>query len=186
MSTKLENIHIPTDITLKTERMILRYPKLNDAERIFASIQSPKFPEQLPLKEMAALSEIETWIKALQENWHKNRVFSWVMESQKTGGLLGQVTLAKKEENDVWALAFWTDPEKWGAGYATEGAERITRFGFDDLGAKKIWAGAGVWNKGSCRVLEKLGMKYICNNPKGYYAKGKAIETREYEISVVA
>jgi RimJ/RimL family protein N-acetyltransferase len=86
MSTKLENIHIPTDITLKTERMILRYPKLNDAERIFASIQSPKFPEQLPLKEMAALSEIETWIKALQENWHKNRVFSWVMESQKTGG----------------------------------------------------------------------------------------------------
>ena len=183
MSTKGKNIHIPTDTTLKTERMILRYPKHSDAERIFASIQSPKFPEQLPLKEIAALSEVETWIKALQQGWSKNRVFSWVMEAQKTGEFLGQVTLAKKEENDTWALAFWTAPEHWGAGYATEGAERILRFGFEDLGAKKIWAGAGVWNIGSCRVLEKLGMNYIGNNPKGYYAKGKPIETREYEIS---
>ena len=108
---------------------------------------------------------------------------SWVMESKKTGDLLGQVTLAKKEENDIWVLAFWTDPENWGTGYATEGAERVLRFGLEDLGAKKIWAGAGVWNKGSCRVLEKLGMKYLGNNPKGYYAKGEPIETREYEIS---
>ena len=183
MSTKLKNIHIPTDTTFKTERMILRYPKLSDAERIFESIRSPKFPEQLPLKGMTTLSEVETWIKALQENWFKNRVFSWVMESQKTGDILGQVTLAKKEENDIWALAFWTDPEKWGSGYATEGAERVMRFGFEDLGAEKIWAGAGVWNKGSCRVLEKLGMEFIGNNPKGYYAKGKPIETREYEIA---
>jgi RimJ/RimL family protein N-acetyltransferase len=101
MSTKQKNIHIPTDTTLNTERMILRYPRPSDAERIFASIQSPKFPEQLPLKGMTALSEVEIWIKALQENWSKNRVFSWVMESQNTGELLGQVTLAKKEENDV-------------------------------------------------------------------------------------
>jgi RimJ/RimL family protein N-acetyltransferase len=63
------------------------------------------------------------------------------------------------------------------------GAERILQFGFEDLVAEKIWAGAGVWNKGSCRVLEKLGMKYIGNNPKGYFAKRKPIETREYEIS---
>ena len=163
--------------------MILRYPKLHDAEKIFASIKSPKFPEQLPLKGMTTLSEIETWIKTLQENWSKNRVFSWMMESQKTDELLGQVTLAKKEENDIWALAFWTAPEHWGTGYANEGAQKVLRFGFEDLGAKKIWAGAGVWNKGSCRVLEKLGMKYIGNNPRGYYAKGEPIETKEYEIS---
>ena len=80
------------------------------------------------------------------------------------------------------ALAFWIHPEQWGKGYATEGAQRILRFGFEKLGAKTIWASAGKWNTGSNRVLEKLGMKYINNNPQNYSSKGEPIPTYEYEI----
>ena len=57
------------------------------------------------------------------------------------------------------------------------------KFGFEELRANVIWAAAGTWNLGSNRVLKKLGMTYLGDNPQGYYSKGKPISTHEYEIS---
>jgi RimJ/RimL family protein N-acetyltransferase len=80
-------------------------------------------------------------------------------------------------------LAFWIHPECWGQGYATEAAERILEFGFLDLNAALIWAGAANWNHASIRTLEKLGMVYVSENPKGYLIDGEPIPTKEFEIS---
>ena len=173
---------ISTDTRLETNRTALRYPNLEDAREIFSVMQSSEFPEQLPLKEMDSLEKIETWLNRLAELWEKGQVYSWVMEERDSGQILGQATLSNIEGDNKWALAFWTHPEQWGKGYATEGAQRILRFGFEELGAKTIWASAGKWNTGSNRVLEKLGMEYIGDNPQGYYSKGEPIPTYEYEI----
>ncbi len=108
----------------------------------------------------------------------------WTVEARKTGLMLGQVTLSKKSEPDVWALSFWIHPDSWGKGYGSEGAVRIVAFGFEVLKVSKIWAGAGMWNERSCRVLEKLGMRYIRDNPEGYFVRGEAILTREYELTM--
>jgi ribosomal-protein-alanine N-acetyltransferase len=177
MKVAIDTIH-------HTERLILRHLKSEDASVIYSIVGSPEFPKQLPLKEMDSLQKIETWLNRLIELWEKGRVYSWIMEERDSGQLLGQVTLSKIEGDKKWALAFWTHPEHWGKGYATEGAERILKFGFEELGAKTIWAAAGKWNLGSNRVLEKLGFKYIGDNPQGYFSKGEPIPTHEYEISL--
>ena len=176
-------ISLPTDIKLKTKRLLMRYPEIGDAGDIYSVIISPLFPEQLPLKELNEVTKIEEWLKRLQENWVKGQAFSWIVEVRDSGKLIGQNTLSRIKRDDIWALAFWTHPESWGNGYATEGAERILAFGFEDINASKIWAGAGEWNKGSMRVLEKIGMKYTGLNPEGYYLNGESITTYEYEIS---
>jgi len=179
----MTTILIPVDTILKTKRLKLRYPKPDDATEILSVVQSPQFPDQLPLKELKTVSEIENWLKRLQDHWAKGRVFSWIVDDLDTGKILGQVTLSKTEGDNRWAMAFWTHPNHWGKGYATEGAERVLAFGFEEVGAKNIWAGAGEWNKRSYRVLEKLGMRYTGNNSQGYYSKGMSITTLEYEIS---
>jgi [ribosomal protein S5]-alanine N-acetyltransferase len=174
---------IPTAATLATRRLVLRYPKLDDAAAIFSVVKSPQFPERLPLKEMDTVSAVEAWLSKLQENWAAGQGFSWIAEECDSGKMTGQVTLAKIAGEQVWALAFWTHPDFWGKGYATEAAERLLAFGFDELGAQKIWAGVGEWNKGSIRVLEKIGLQHMRDNPKGYYSRDKPIASREYEIS---
>jgi len=179
----MNKLNISTETILKSKRLWLRYPKLDDASQIFSAVKSPQFPDSLPLKEMNALSEIEVWLKRLQDAWAKGQAFSWIIEDPAYGEILGQVTLSKTEGDNQWALAFWTHPNHGGKGYATEGAKRLLAFGFEEVGAKKIWAGAGEWNRVSCRVLEKIGMSYVGDNPKGYYSKGEPIATREYEIS---
>ena len=49
-------------------------------------------------------------------------------------------------------------PEYWGHGYATEAAQALVRFGFDELKLHRIEAGAATENHASVRVLEKIGM----------------------------
>ena len=177
------NNQIPTNTILVTRRLLLRYPELTDAPQICAVVKSPRFPDKLPLKEINTTEEIKDWLKGLQEGWGSARVFSWIVEDRELGQTVGQITLSKLHGDDLWALAFWIHPDYWGKGYATEGAERLLAFGFEVLGAKKIWAGAGEWNRASCRVLEKIGMEYTGDNPKGYYSKGQPILTREYTLS---
>jgi ribosomal-protein-alanine N-acetyltransferase len=174
---------LPAGTILKTKRLFLRYPKLDDAAQIFFAVKSPQFPEQLPLQEMSTEKEIKDWLRRLQERWKTGQVFSWIVEDRGSRNILGQMTLSKLEGDNLWAMAFWIHPDHWSKGYATEGAERLLAFGFEEIGAEKIWAGAGEWNIGSCRVLEKIGMSFIGNNSKGYYSKGEPIATQEYEIT---
>ena len=174
---------LSTNTILETKRLILRYPKINDADDIFTVVKSPQFPEQLPLKEMNSVSEIAQWLSRLQQNWAAGQGFSWIVEERDSRKIVGQVTFSKAEGDRVWAMAFWTHPDYWGRGYATEAAEFILAFGFEEIGAKRIWAGVGEWNQASMRVLEKIGMQYTADNPKGYYSKGLPIASREYEIS---
>ena len=109
----MNDTQIPTDTTLKTSRLVLRYPRLDDAAHILAVVTSPQFPEQLPLKEMSELSQIEGWLTRLQEAWAARRAYSWIAEEAHIGSLVGQVTLSLKEAPHLWALAYWTHPGQW-------------------------------------------------------------------------
>lgn len=57
------------------------------------------------------------------------------------------------------AVGYCFSKEAWGQGYATEAATAVLRFGFEQLGLHKIFATCDVDNKGSARVLEKIGMR---------------------------
>lgn len=47
----------------------------------------------------------------------------------------------------------------WGNGYATEGAKRCLKYGFETLYLEKIYAVATAINLPSIRVMEKIGME---------------------------
>ncbi|MGF1471312.1 MAG: GNAT family N-acetyltransferase [Rubrobacteraceae bacterium] len=57
-------------------------------------------------------------------------------------------------------LLYGIAPPYWGRGLATEAAEALLRFGFEECGFERVYAGADPPNKGSLRVIEKLGMAF--------------------------
>jgi uncharacterized protein YhfF len=175
--------HVPIHTVLETPRCRLRYPALADAPPIHAALRSPAFPRDLPLAQIKHLGGVEARIKRGHTAWAAGGGYMWSVESRGNGALLGQVTLGRRAKPGAWALAYWIDPEHWGQGYATEAARPVVDFGFERLGAELIWAGAAVWNQASLRVLEKLGMRHVADNPKGYVINDEPIPTREYEIS---
>lgn len=48
----------------------------------------------------------------------------------------------------------------WGQGYATEGSRALVRVAFEERGAERVVAGAMRANRGSTRVMEKVGLKF--------------------------
>jgi ribosomal-protein-alanine N-acetyltransferase len=175
---------VPIDTILETARCLLRYPILSDVPRAFSAFTSAPFPTYVPLGQISSIEEVEAWIVGAQSRWSEGGAFTWSVDQKRDRLLMGQVTLTKIPDSGAWALAFWTHPECWGEGYATEAAGRVIEFAFRDLGATRIWAGAAEWNKGSLRVLEKLGMVHLSDNPEGYAINGAPIPTQEFEITL--
>ena len=56
-------------------------------------------------------------------------------------------------------MGFVISSDRWGSGYATEAAEAVLRFGFEDPGLHRIWATCRPENLASARVLERIGIQ---------------------------
>jgi len=175
---------ISTTFALETDRCILRYPSLNDAAAMLAAFTSAEFPKDLPLGLISSLDVVHDWIDRCQTGWANGDMYSWVVDFKPDHTLLGQVTLAQLDEPGTWSLAYWIHPKHWGQGYATEAAEKLLEFGAEKLNATKFWAGTAEWNTSSERVLEKLGMLHVVDNPQEYNIKGKPIPTKEFELTL--
>ena len=62
-------------------------------------------------------------------------------------------------ENTQAALGWCLDPAYAGRGYATEAAAELLRICFEELGLRRVVAGAFADNLASIRVMEKIGMR---------------------------
>ncbi len=58
-----------------------------------------------------------------------------------------------------WRLA----QSNWGKGFATEGANRCLKYGFENLGFEKVNSIASIVNTKSTKVMQKIGMQQVMN-----------------------
>lgn len=96
---------------------------------------------------------------------------------------VGRIVIRQMESTSIWNIGFWIHPEHWNNGYATEAGYAVLEFGFAVLGASKITTAHATWNVPSKKVIEKLGFKYIRENPCGFIKAGNRISEYEYEIN---
>lgn len=64
--------------------------------------------------------------------------------------------------NEVWGtteLGYMIAPEYWGNGYATEAAELLCGYAFEERRLNKVYADVYATNPASARVLEKIGFE---------------------------
>ena len=73
-------------------------------------------------------------------------------------------------------------PAWWGQGYATEAAGALLRFGFEDLGAHRLFAHVFVGNEASARVLTKLGLRLESEVKQGTFVRGQWHDVRTYAM----
>jgi [ribosomal protein S5]-alanine N-acetyltransferase len=80
--------------------------------------------------------------------------------------LVGFCGFARWEGMEEMELTYELLPELWGRGLATEAARACLRHAFEEVGLRRVIAGADAPNAASLRVIEKLGMEPTGNiNP---------------------
>ncbi len=98
----------------------------------------------------------EQWIATHVGDFEENRIHHFALDA---GKLIGAMALVMKDAG-MAEIGYWIGVPYWGRGFATEAATEVVRYGFEDLGLRRVYAGCFTRNAPSGRVLQKVGMQY--------------------------
>ena len=91
-------------------------------------------------------------------DWSSGKHASWCVTGAPDGGLLGSVALYSLDLDQRDAeLSYWTAPDARGRGVALRAVDAALRWGFTELGLRRVQLFHAVENTASRRVAEKAG-----------------------------
>jgi ribosomal-protein-alanine N-acetyltransferase len=100
----------------------------------------------------------EEWISTHKEKLETGGLATYAIVEKSDNLLIGAIGLTIDSEFERAELGYWIGEPYWGLGYCSEAAQRIVRYGFEDLGLNRIHAWHLARNPASGRVLQKIGM----------------------------
>ena len=140
---------------IETERLAIRLFTEDDAEALFAVWADPANERFLGATPPQSVEETQAWTR---------RGMPWGVWERETGELVGDCGLFRNDDGD-WELAYGFRRDRWGRGYASEAGLACVRYGFEQLGLKRIVADVPREHAPSIRVLEKLGFRVFREEP---------------------
>ena len=169
---------------LKTERLILREFIIDDWTAVLAYQSDPLYlryyhwSDRTPGNVMAFVNMFLEW-----QRERPRTKFQLAVVPKDNKQLIGNCgirinNVELREAN----IGYELNSQFWGKGYATEAALTILRFGFEELGMHRIFANTLAANKGSARVLEKLGMRLEAQELEKEFIKGRWYDGLTYAI----
>jgi len=147
---------------VRTERLLLRPMTPEDFGRLY---------------EIRAIPEVTHWLTGRPASYDdyvarygtpERLASTLVMEAGDTiiGDLFlslatpySQVEVRDRAMDTEAVLGWLLDPAYAGRGYATEAARELLRICFEDIGVRRVVAGAFADNTASQRIMEKIGMR---------------------------
>lgn len=83
----------------------------------------------------------------------------------------------EKPDHHEAELGYALHRDYWGRGYMTEAAHAVMSFAFSELDIYRIYGECRPENKGSVRILEKLGMSQEAHLRENLWFKGRSWDT---------
>jgi RimJ/RimL family protein N-acetyltransferase len=149
----LREVGVPV---LETERLVLRTPRLDDAEAIATLINDRRIAENLTrVPHPYTVADAEGFIGWANKNDSEAAFLITLPDDTIIGGCGVGVLSGTDPE-----IGYWLGVPYWGNGYATEAAHAVVDHAFADLGYERLESGARVSNPASRRVLEKCGFQW--------------------------
>lgn len=141
--------------TLQTERLVLRTFDVGDAVDVFAYAHSPVVGPMAGWSPHRSLEESQQVVEHFI-----SRGDVWAIVEKKTGHVIGSIGLhsdMKREVENARMLGYALGENHWGQGFATEAANVVLRFAFEELHCPIVSAYHFPKNAKSKHVIKKLG-----------------------------
>jgi len=175
---------ISLDMTLITNRLLLRCREIEDNNMIFSATRHEGFNDGMLWDPPKNIEELIPRVKQAKENWENGKAFQMIITLKDTKESIGMVSIRIiNEESNTWSIGYFMHPDFQNHGYTKEACTEIVSFGFSKLEAQNIEAQHALWNKSSGRVLQSIGMEFVGYLPKGFLKNGKWIEENKYSIT---
>jgi RimJ/RimL family protein N-acetyltransferase len=141
---------------LETERLVLRAPRLEDANSIATLVNDRRIAENtLRIPHPYGLADAQAFLATVNTTDDETAF----LITTRDGRIVGACGIAKLD-GETPEIGYWLGVHFWGKGYATEAARAVIDHAFGDLGYDTLLGGARVSNPASRRVLEKCGFQW--------------------------
>jgi RimJ/RimL family protein N-acetyltransferase len=109
--------------------------------------------------------------------WHAGAWYDFAITRIDSAAFLGRVGLDRITASETANVGYWVRTGQTGQGIATAAVRLIARFGFEDLGLRRLELLVAVENLASRRVAEKVGARFQGIVPAGPYGQGELEHT---------
>ena len=147
------------DITIETERTIMRNLTIEDAADFYALNLDPEVLKYTGDKPFENIEEAKIFIRDYDQ-YEKYGVGRLAVIERATSKFIGWCGLKYHKNENEYDIGFRFFKSYWNKGFATETAKRCLEFGFRNVGIERIIGRAMKENLASIKVLEKVGMRF--------------------------
>jgi len=168
-------------IVIRTKRLILRPFREDDWSAVHEYAVDPeisRYQDWGPNGVEDTKSFVQKCMNAQETGYY----FSITLpeEDRHIGGC--RLALSTKKRSEA-SIGYTISRAYWCNGYATEAAEALLRFAFEDLSLHRVTADCDSTNVGSWRVMEKIGMLLVSTDLNAKFFKGYWRDWLEYAIT---
>ncbi len=156
-----------------TKRLILRPPKMNDAQNLVNGLGDYEIAKFLLVPHPYNLVMAKDWLK--QKIANKNIINeSYFMIELKNNEFVGGIGFSEKSGKPT--LSYWLMKQYWNNAYGFEAAQSIIEYFFANSKINKIFSGALHFNIASLKIQQKLGFVKLGTTSLFCPAQNKYVE----------
>ena len=161
----IERVKVHGTAELWTEQLILRRCRVEDAAELYQYLgKDPSMYRYSGWNPYATLEMAQETVRRFIAGYEDLHAYSWVMDVD--GVVVG--TIGAYDYQDGQIEVEYSVVKGWqGRGFATEALQKVLAYLTDNEGIPLVTAWCAAENKGSCRVLEKAGMKLVRTEKDG-------------------
>lgn len=149
---------------LETERLFLREMTAADAEDVYLLNRSPSVTRYVGEPTLNSADEALVILRTrILPQYGAYGVGRLAVLRRDSGEFIGWCGLKYLPDEDVYDLGYRFHESCWGHGYATEAARAVLQHWRAPLAGKRIVGKALLENRGSIRVLQKIGLRFVAN-----------------------
>jgi ribosomal-protein-alanine N-acetyltransferase len=143
---------------ITTRQLVLRRPRLSDADDIFDSYAAdPEVTRYVTWRPYKDRSEVAPFLQSRLARWDSGEEFSWVITRPEKDRVIGVIGCRVREH--AADIGYVMSRNYWNRGYTTEAANTVVDWASNLEFVYRVWAVCDVENIASARVLEKIGMQ---------------------------
>ena len=164
-------------ITIHSKKFILRPFKKGDESSLIENINNRKIAKNTSaIPYPYRLKDARSWIKSNLKLNKKKKKSEINFAIDISGMVVGGIGFRKIESHKA-EIGYWLGEKYWGQGIMTTAVKLVTKYAFQELRLKRVYAHVLPFNKGSVRVLEKAGYKYEGKLKKDSLKNNKLIDS---------
>jgi len=146
---------------IETERLLLKLYTPAEREAFIALLTDERVMRYVDKGVMSPEAAGALWRKMMDEMYPRGVDTIWAVFARDDGRYIGNASIrpmVEKQQN--WEIGYYLRAEEWGAGFGTELAKRLVRYGFEEMELDEVFATVDYENGPSRKILEKAGMSF--------------------------